>query len=468
MLIKSRSYLYGVFATALNIIVNALTFGRVLWLEGRVRGGRFRNWARQFGYAPTNFAQPRSEQEIVDLVRSSTKIRLFGSGHSFNGGVVSDATLVSLDKYAGRIDRPLPANQMAFKGGTRVRDVVRTLLDHGLAFKAMPSHDAQSIGGILSSDVHGTGKDWGWVSEMVVELKIIDGKGDVHVCMPTDDLFKAAIGGVGAVGIISEVVVEAEPRFNVEQKFRLEPLADVRNNLDAIIAGHDHVSLYIFPFADKCQVSIWDRTTDAKSFLGGLREFIAISFDALMSAVGGNAMAYTGQLKNLSNWAYGFKRGTDLVLESNEAFNRTIYHLHQELEFTVPYEHTWAMCDKFLKLYEDMYLANPRRLPYALLEVRFTPAGHHQTLIGAGRERRSTWIDLICNDSRGFEDYYSAAEDELIAIGARPHLGKYCEKLDKAHMHAVHGASFATFLDLMNQHDPAAKFANDFTRRMFR
>lgn len=462
---KSRSYLYCVFATKLNIIVNALTFGKKLWLEGRVRGGYFRNWARQFGYRPADFFQPETEGEIVNLVKSAQKIRLFGAAHSFNAGVVSDATLISLDKYAGVIPKDLPPNQMAFKGGTRVRDVVAILLENGLAFKALPSHDAQSIAGILSTDVHGTGKNWGFVSEMVVSLKIIDGKGDIHECTPSDDLFKAAIGGIGAVGIISEVVVEAEEHFRVEQIFKLEDLEYVRNNLDTLLEKNDHLSLYLFPFTKKCQVSIWNRTGKPKSFLGPLREFIAISFDALMSAVVGNLMAYTGLFPKISNAAHSIKQGTDLVMESNKAFNRTIYPLHQELEFTVPFERTLEMCDRFLKLYEEIY---SKELPYTVLEIRFTPADHNQTLIGAGRERRSTWIDLICNDSHGFEIYYAAAEDVIKEIGARPHLGKYCEKLDKNHLQQVHGANFERFLELMREHDPDDKFANDFTRRMFR
>lgn len=462
---KSRGYFYGVFATKLNIILNALTFGRFLWLEGRVRGGRFRNWARQFGYRPANFIQPETEEEIVELVKNSQKIRFFGSAHSFNSGVVSDETLVSLDKYAGLIHLDKDNQQAVFKGGTRVRDVVRILLENGLAFKALPSHDAQSIGGILSTDVHGTGKDWGFVSEMVVGLKIIDGKGEVYTLQPTDDLFKAAIGGIGAVGIISEVTVEAVERFNVEQIFKLEDLEYVRNNLETLLENNDHLSLYLFPFAKKCQINIWKRKEAAKSFLGPLREFIAISFDAMMSAAFGNLMAYTGLLRKWSDAAHSIKQGTDLVLESNKAFNRTIYPLHQELEFTVPFEQTWEMCDRFLKLYEEMY---SKELPYTLLEIRFTPAGHSRTFIGAGRERRSTWIDLICSDSHGFEKYYAAAEEVLKEIGARPHLGKYCETLDKNHLKEVHGASFERFLELMHEHDPEDKFANDFTRRMFR
>jgi hypothetical protein len=71
---------------------------------------------------------------------------------------------------------------------------------------------------------------------------------------------------------------------------------------------------------------------------------------------------------------------------------------HQELEFTVPYEATFSVSDRLIKLYEELYSLG---LPYTLIEVRFTLAGHDATLIGAGRERRSTWIDIVCNDSTG-------------------------------------------------------------------
>jgi len=463
--IKSRSYFYGALTTTFNILANAVTVGNYLWLEGRVRGGIFRNWARQYRYQPQRFFQPTTEEEIIEIVKNSSGLRFFGSGHSFNEGVVTDATLVSLDKYSGIVWKDLANKQIAVKGGTRVRDVVKILLDDNLAFGALPSHDAQSIGGILSTDVHGTGRDWGFVSQWVVGLKIIDGKGNVHQCQPSDDLFKAAIGGVGAVGIITEVVVQAFDRFNVEQKFEMSNIAFVENNLDRLLQTNEHLSLYLFPFSDKCQISTWNRTPRNKSFLGPLREFIAISFDALLSAWFGNFMAYTGLLPKLATLSYGLKRGTNLVLESNKAFNRTIYHLHQELEFTVPYDQTFEMCRRFLKLYEQMYSTE---LPYTLLEVRFTPAGHDRTLIGAGRERRSTWIDLICNDSHGFEKYYSAAEEEVKQINARPHLGKFCQNLRKSDMVRLHGAHFAKFVQLMDEYDPDNKFANDFTRRLFR
>ena len=150
------------------------------------------------------------------------------------------------------------------------------------------------------------------------------------------------------------------------------------------------------------------------------------------------------------------------MMESNKAFNRTFYHRHQELDFTVPFEDTFEACERFIELYERMYSSG---LPYALFEVRFTPE-HDRTLIGAGRGRRSTWIDLVCNDSWGFESYYVEAEKLMKEIGARPHLGKFCENFDKADMARLHDDDFTRFLELVEEHDPDAKFSNGFTRRL--
>lgn len=463
---KYRGYFYVALASTLNIVLYALTFGRYLWLEGRVRGGVFRNWGRRFRYRPQKFALPTTEQEIVALLKSSSGVRFFGAGHSFNDGVVADSTLVSLDDYRGVVSKDLAQKQVTFKGGTRIREIARLLLGDGLAFGALPSHDAQSIAGIISTDVHGTGRDWGFVSQWVVRFKLIDAQGNVHVCKPSDELFKAAIGGIGAVGVISEVTVQAVDRFNVEQKVELSNLSFVRENFDHIFQRNKHFSLYLFPFTQRCQINTWNPTGKKKSFLGPLREFLSISKDALLSAWFGGFMADTGLLPKLSSFAYSFKRGTDLVMESNKAFNRTIYPLHQELEFTVPFEKTFEMCRRFIELYEKMYLEE--RLPYTLFEIRFTPAGHDRTFIGAGRERRSTWINLVCNDSTGFERYYAAAEELMKQVDARPHLGKFCQSFTKEDMTRLHQQHFVKFLQLVEKYDPDEKFANNLTRRIFR
>ncbi len=259
------------------------------------------------------------------------------------------------------------------------------------------------------------------------------------------------------------MVIQGVERFNVEQKVHTKTLSSVENDLDRLLQANDHLSLYLFPFADRCRVNTWNRTDKKPTPLGDLWEFVKTSIDALGAAWIGNLIAYTGLLRTLSSLVYGVELGSNLILESNKAFNRTIYHLHQELEFTVPFEDTFEVSRRFIRLYEEMYHLG---LPYAIFEVRFTPK-QGRTLIGAGRDRRCTWIDLVCNDSQGFEKYYAAAEDLIKEIGARPHLGKFCETFDQDYLARIHQDSFAEFLNLAERHDPESKFANDFTRRLF-
>jgi L-gulono-1,4-lactone dehydrogenase len=464
---KRRGYFYVAFATTLNVILYALTFGRFLWLEGRVRGGVFRNWCRRYRHRPARFAMPRTEEEIVSLVKDAKgTIRFFGAGHSFNEGIfVEGQTLASLDNYTGLLWRDLTKLEVAFKGGTRVRDISRMLLERDVAIGGLPSHDAQSIAGIISTDVHGTGRDWGFVSQWVSAIKLVDGKGEVHVLRPEDELFKAAIGGIGGVGAIFEVVLRAVPRFNLEQRVQMSTTTYVKENFHKIFNANRHFSLYLYPFTETCQINTWNPTEQSQSFLGPLREFLSISKDALLSAWFGSLMAATGLLPSWSKWAYGFRRGTDLVLESFKGFNRTIYHLHEELEFTVPREQTLDVCREFIELYERMYLE--KKLPYMLIEVRFTPAGHDGTLLGAGRERASTWINLCCNDSGRFEEFYAEAEKLMRKVGARPHLGKYCQSFDKNDLLNAHGEHFERYAQLREKHDPDGKFLNIFTHRLF-
>ncbi len=459
-----KRYLWTTLTTTLNIVLYGLTLGRYVWLEGRVQRGTFHNWYHRFRFRPKQFVMPQTEEEIVALVQESSRLRVFGAGHSFNSGVVTDGTLVSLDQYTGILWVNAEKKQMAVKGGTRIRDINRALLERGWAFAALPSHDAQSIGGIISTDVHGTGRDWGFVSQSVVRIKLVDGQGEMIECQPTDALFKAAIGGIGAVGIIIEVVVQAVDAFNIHQQSKLTDWAYVSANLDRLIEENDHLSLYVFAFSDKCQVNTWNRTTQQQSFLGRLREFIDHALDALVSVWLADLLAHVGLLPKVSNFFLGQTKGSDLVLESGDGFNRTIYHPHHELEFAVPYEETFLVLRRFVSLYESLYASG---LPFVAFELRFTPSGHNRTLIGAGRNRRSTWIDLLCVDSTGYERFLHAAEKQVQEIGARPHLGKYCRLIDRRYLERVHGEHFTHFLELVQAHDPHNKFVNAFTQRLF-
>ena len=90
-------------------------------------------WAVQV-CAPIMYAEPSTEEAIARTVQNAKKVRVFGAGHSFNEGNVSDQLLISLDNYSGLVSKDIANHQITVRGGTRVRDVVKLLAQDGLAF----------------------------------------------------------------------------------------------------------------------------------------------------------------------------------------------------------------------------------------------------------------------------------------------------------------------------------------------
>jgi uncharacterized protein YjaZ len=63
-----------------------------------------------------------------------------------------------------------------------------------------------------------------------------------------------------------------------------------------------------------------------------------------------------------------------------------------------------------------------------------------------------------------FETYYAAAVDLIKELGGRSHLGKYCTGFDVEYLQKLMGSISR---HVMVQHDPAGKFSNTFTERLF-
>ena len=225
---------------------------------------------------------------------------MFGSGHSFNGGVVSDDTLVSLDDYSGLIWKDRHTKRIAVKGGTRVRDVVKLMFDEGLAFRALavprrPEHRRhplhrrardrerprngegvglrQPVGREPQAD-----RRQGEGARMRARGRPLQGGGR-RDRRPGNNLRG---GGRGRRALQRRT------------EGRDEGHVLLKNNLDRLLGENDHLSVYLFPFTDRCRINTWNRTDKRRSVLGDLREFVRTSVDALGAAWVGNFLAYAG------------------------------------------------------------------------------------------------------------------------------------------------------------------------------
>ncbi|GAB4007496.1 hypothetical protein GCM10029992_61400 [Glycomyces albus] len=72
-------------------------------------------------------------------------------------------------------------------------------------------------------------------------------------CSPTErsELFKAARLGLGALGVITEVTIQATPAFKLQAVERPMRLDAVLADLDELVAENDHFEFYWFPHTDR-------------------------------------------------------------------------------------------------------------------------------------------------------------------------------------------------------------------------
>ena len=208
----------------------------------------------------------------------------------------------------------------------------------------------------------------------------------------------------------------------------------------------------------------WTHNDDDRSRVGAVRESLNAAKAAIVAATLGDAMAHWGLLPKLATWTMQLQRPTRLVLQSHEAFSRSQYHLHQELEVAVPRDRVWDDLHELLRLYEQR--ADRQRLPFLLVEVRFTPGPHDTTFLGPGAGRDTAWLCLCCNQSGDVGAYFADVERWVRDNDARVHLGKWCEGLDATDVARMHGERFDEFRRVRDRLDPTGRFANPFTDRV--
>ena len=133
-------------------------------------------------------------------------------------------------------------NLFFFQCGNTISEISQALGRYGKSLKTSGASNGQTIAGCISTGVHGSGLDIGSVQDYVVGLSLIVGDTDQDIVylergskpaladafahkinsrvIRDDQLFNAALVGLGSFGFIHGVVIEAEDRFLLQRYVR--------------------------------------------------------------------------------------------------------------------------------------------------------------------------------------------------------------------------------------------------------
>jgi len=234
-----------------GILVNDVTLLNPVWVE-RLR-------------------TPRTTGEIQQALAAWTgPVCIGGARYSMGGQIATEHSLHLDMRQFNRVVGYSPKNKVVrVQSGMRWRDLQSVIDPHDLSVKIMQSYANFTIGGALSVNAHGRYVGAGPIINSVRALQIVLADGSaLEASRDTNaDLFHAAIGGYGAVGVITEVELDLTPNVVMERQVHRMPVADyleffrgqVRQNERAVLHNADLVP----PEFDQATSVTWLATNKA-------------------------------------------------------------------------------------------------------------------------------------------------------------------------------------------------------------
>lgn len=418
----------------------------------------WQNWSGFQHCVPNAIHAPTTEAEVAQLLRDATgTVRPVGAAHSFTGLVPTDDTIISIRRLAGLRDHDAVAMTATFGAGTRLANVGQPLFDIGQSMPNMPDVDEQTLAGAMATATHGTAESMGALHDYVESLVLITPQGERLVCSATQnaDIFAAARVSLGALGIITEYTLKNVPTRRLKRRVEMQPLEDILQSYDKLVADNLSVDFYFFPYMDYGAVVTINETTDP------IKERVADE-DA-------NAVMEMKEARDKLSRIPALRRkmmndaAKEFVVEENVNEAHLVFPSERtvrfnEMEYHMDRKHLVDTVRKVKATIEDKH-------PEAFFpcEVRAVKGDDAWLSPFYGHESGSIAVHRYYKEDP--RPLFKTIEPIYQAIDGRPHWGK---------MHNLTAKDFAKlypkwtdFLQVRQQLDPTGKMLNEHLRQVF-
>ncbi|MFI6492112.1 FAD-binding protein [Streptomyces sp. NPDC050564] len=203
------------------------------------------NWAGNITYTAKELHRPHSLEALRALVADSARVRVLGSGHSFNeiAEPGADGVLLSLTGLPPAVDVDTAARTVRVSGGVRYAELARRVHEHGFALHNMASLPHISVAGSVATGTHGSGVTNGSLASAVREVELVTADGSIVTIGRGEKRFDGAVTSLGALGVVTALTLDLEPEFEVSQHVFTElPLAGL--DFETVAATAYSVSLF--------------------------------------------------------------------------------------------------------------------------------------------------------------------------------------------------------------------------------
>ena len=423
---------------------------------------RFVNWAKNVQSNVSNFFQPETETEIIEIVQKYNKIRLVGTGHSWSGICATNDALLNLDFYNKILKMDKERKLVTVQAGIKLWHLNNLLDKEGLALINLGSIDQQSLAGAISTGTHGSGILFQILGSQMFEFSIIKADGSKCIIHKEKDteLFNACVVNLGCLGVISEITLQVTDAFRLHDYTTTVPFDDVIENLDTYLKDNDHFKLWWLPPCKDIVVFRYQRTKE-KPNDSKLRVFLK---DHLLSVLIYRSLVFVAKIfpflaKAINAFlTINMKGPLDRIEKSYKVYIVPEPPLHRETEWTFEL----SQAKEILKAYKKFITDNQYNLNF-IQEIRFTKGDDFW--LSACYKRDALWLGLYNYAHEKWDKVLPEYEAFAKQFNGRPHWGKEFT-IDKKYLHQQY-ERMEDFKKLKNEMDPTKKFENKFVEEIF-
>ena len=421
------------------------------------------NWARNQRCVPDAVYQPASADEVARIVRQAheagQRVKVIGAGHSFTATAMTDGVMLRLDNMTQILNVDGETGQVHVQAGATLHDFCRELHSYGLALPNLGDIDVQSIAGAISTATHGTGFGLGNLATNVVAMTLVNGKGEIVELNEGDPRISIAAVGVGALGIVCEVVLQCVPSFRLHAYETIEYLDDLLDDIPSFAESADHAEFFWMPGARRCQVKRNQRTTEDIQRPGKAAYFRDkyVAENLAFGTVCRVGRRWPSLAPRIAKLVSSSVSERDLIDDSFRVFASPRLVRFVEMEYGIPLECLPEAVQRVREV--TKHLSFPSLFP---IEVRVSAADDIALSTGFGR--LNGWVAVHQYVGAPYESYFQQVADIMDSYGGRPHWGK---------MHYLKAAQlceryprWGEFQQLRTTLDPDGIFRNEYADRV--
>lgn len=384
-------------------------------------------WTNRIGNQscyPHYYCEPKNFDELREIIIKAASqgehVRAIGNGYSISDIGCTDGYMLNL-RHLRKIlffDRE---NQLVrVEAGILLQEFNELLAIQGLALPNQPAIGQISLGGAISTGVHGTGHT-GSISSFVKEIELLTSDGVLLKLSRDSDLdaFTAASLGLGSLGVIYAVTIQCEPLFYLKKTSAVE-------DLDIIMKTYEQLHLA----NDFCQF-VWN--------------------------------VETGKV-TIDKWNRSASQGTSS--ESSQCYKALQWHVIDEedkdlfSEIAVPLKSLPIVLQKVKSLCEK-YL----RREAAVSEITIRFSEQELAYLSPSSQGQVAYIAFCILEKDKHLEFYKEFEEALMHYGGCPHWGKL-NFLNFEKARTLYGKNLEKFINVRKRLDPHGMFSNAFTKRV--